>query len=71
MTEDEIVGWHEIIPLICTSSVWGQYPVFSHPEFPQAHHWGRSPLVWTGPTLLLTANGMWQREWSVPSETRL
>ena len=24
----------EIIPLICISAVWGQYPVFSHPEFP-------------------------------------
>ena len=26
----------EISPLISTSAVWGQYPVFSHPEFPQA-----------------------------------
>ena len=25
----------EIIPLICTSALWGQYPVFSHPESPQ------------------------------------
>ena len=35
----------EIIPLICTSALWGQYPLFSHPEFPypefpQVHHWG-------------------------------
>ena len=27
-------GLTEIIPLICTSAIWGQYPVFSHPEFP-------------------------------------
>ena len=26
----------EIIHLICTSAIWGQYPVFLHPEFPQA-----------------------------------
>ena len=28
-------GLTEIIPLICASALWGQYPVFSHPEFPQ------------------------------------
>ena len=28
-------GLTEIIPLICTSAIWGQYPVFSHPGFPQ------------------------------------
>ena len=25
----------EISPLICTSFIWGQYSVFSYPEFPQ------------------------------------
>ena len=28
-------GLIEIIPLICTSALWGQYPVLSHPESPQ------------------------------------
>ena len=28
-------GLAEIIPLMCSSAIWGQYPVFSHPEFPQ------------------------------------
>ena len=28
-------GFAEIIPLIYTSPIWDQYPVFSHPEFPQ------------------------------------
>ena len=28
-------GLTEIIPLICTSATWGQYPVFSCPELPQ------------------------------------
>ena len=28
-------GLTEIIPLICVSALWGQDPVFSHPEFPQ------------------------------------
>ena len=28
-------GLTEIIPLICTLAVWGQNPVFSHPELPQ------------------------------------
>ena len=29
-----------VSPLICTSAVWGQYPVLSHPEFPQGSPWG-------------------------------
>ena len=28
-------GLIKIIPLICTLAIWGQYPVFSHPESPQ------------------------------------
>ena len=28
-------GFTEITPLIGTATVWGQYPVFSHAEFPQ------------------------------------
>ena len=28
-------GLTEIIPLMCTSAIWGQYPVLSHPEPPQ------------------------------------
>ena len=28
-------GLPEIIPFICISAIWGQNPVFSHPEFPQ------------------------------------
>ena len=32
MQESELT---EIIPLICSSAIWGQYPVFSYPEFPQ------------------------------------
>ena len=34
-------GLTEIIPLMCTSAIWGLHPVFSYPEFPQgspAHH---------------------------------
>ena len=30
----------EIIPLMCTSALWGQYPVLSHPESPQGAPWG-------------------------------
>lgn len=29
-------GFPEAIPLICTSAVWGQGPVFPHPELPRA-----------------------------------
>ena len=29
-------GITEIIPLICTSAIWGQHLVYSKPEFPQA-----------------------------------
>ena len=32
-------GFTEILPLICTSPVCGQYPVFSHPEFLRTHQW--------------------------------
>ena len=28
-------GLTEIIPLICISALWGQNPVFSHPESPR------------------------------------
>ena len=28
-------GLTEIIPLTCSSAIWGQYPVRSHPESPQ------------------------------------
>ena len=28
----------EIIPLIFTLAIWGQYPVLSPPESPQVHH---------------------------------
>ena len=35
-------GFPEIIPLLCTSALWGQHPVFSHPEPPQG-----APL-WVG-----------------------
>ena len=28
-------GLNDIIPLICTSAIWGLYLVFSHLEFPQ------------------------------------
>ena len=38
-------GLPEIIPLIYTSVIWGQYPVFSHPEFPQAAP-SREAAVW-------------------------
>ena len=38
--EDARVGVTKIIPLIGTSVIWGQYPVFSNPEFPQDSPWG-------------------------------
>ena len=28
-------GLTEIIPLICTSAIWGQHPMLSQPESPQ------------------------------------
>ena len=33
--EDAKAGLTEIMPLICTSALWGQHPVLSHPECPQ------------------------------------
>ena len=36
----------EIIPLICTSPTWGQYPVFSHPESPQGSLEGVAAAWW-------------------------
>ena len=41
-------GLTEIIPFICTSALWSQYPVFSHSEFPQgslAHERGLQSLM--------------------------
>ena len=31
-------GFTEIIPLMHSSGLWGQYPVLSHPESPRVHH---------------------------------
>ena len=39
-------GLTETIPLIRTSAIWGQYPVFSHPEFPQVSLWGVAAIRW-------------------------
>ena len=33
-------GLTEIVPLMCTSALWGQRPVLSHPESPQGHRGG-------------------------------
>ena len=33
--EMQELGLSGISPWICTSLIWGQYSVFSHPEFPQ------------------------------------
>ena len=30
-------GLTEIIPFICISAIWGQYPAFLHPEVFRAH----------------------------------
>ena len=39
-------GLLEIIPLICTLTIWGQYPVFHHPESPQGAQLGvAAPLM--------------------------
>ena len=35
-------GVPEIIPLMCTSAFWDQYPVLSHPESPQGASLGAS-----------------------------
>lgn len=32
-------GLTEILPLICTSSIWGQYPCFRILSFFRAHLW--------------------------------
>ena len=34
-------GLTEVSPLMCTTAIWGQHPVFSYPEAPQdAPLWG-------------------------------
>ena len=44
--EDARVGLTKIIPLICTSVICGQYPLFSYPEFPQDSPWGMAEVWW-------------------------
>ena len=39
-------GLREIIPLICTAAIWGQYPVFWRPEFPQGSPQGVTVFWW-------------------------
>ena len=38
-------GLSEIIPLMCNSTVCGQYPVFSHPECPQGAELGINAMA--------------------------
>ena len=38
-------GLTEIIPLMCTSAVWGQCPAFLHPETPQGAQLGAAALA--------------------------
>ena len=35
----------EIIPLMCTSAIWGQYPIPSHPESPQGAALGTAAVA--------------------------
>ena len=47
-------GLTAVVPLICTSEVWGQVPGFSFPEFPQssqAHSGGLQTLVTVSPSV--------------------
>ena len=39
-------GLTEIVPLICTSPVWGHCPVFSHPWFPEGSLQGVAAVWW-------------------------
>ena len=39
-------GLTKIIPLMCTSALWGQYLVFSQPEFPQGSLQGVAAIWW-------------------------
>ena len=43
MQESELT---EVIPLMCTSAIWGQYPVFSYREFPQGSPKGVAAVCW-------------------------
>ena len=54
-------GLTEIIPLMCTSAPWGQYPVFSHPKFRQcslAHTRGLQSLMTVNPLFTDTAGNI-------------
>ena len=38
-------GVIRIIPLICNLAIWGQYPVFLHPESPQGAQLGAATVA--------------------------
>ena len=38
-------GIIEIIPLICASAIWGQYPILSHPDSPQDAGFGLAAVA--------------------------
>ena len=48
-------GLTEIIPFICISAIWGQYPAFLHPEFFRAHcrNWMQADGCWIAGIVLL------------------
>ena len=41
----EEAGLIEIIPLICTLTIWGQCPVFLHPGSPQGAQLGEAAVA--------------------------
>ena len=64
-------GFTEIIPLICTSAICSQYPVFLHPEFPQGSPEGVAALWWMLSSVPLSHVRLFATPWTAAHQASL
>ena len=53
-------GLTEIIPLMCTSALWGQHPAFLHPESPRCTVGGSFSVCWLDGCSIILCLLIWQ-----------
>ena len=64
-------GFTEIIPLICTSVICSQYPVFLHPEFPQGSPEGVAAVWWMLSSVQLSHVWLFATPWTATHQASL
>ena len=67
----QVSGFTEIIPLICTSVICSQYPVFLHPEFPQGSPEGVAAVWWMLSSVQLSHVWLFATPWTATHQASL